>query len=91
VPFKTQDAVVPVLPRVHVALAGFDLAGEQFAMQTVPTAVLVQLVGQVPLPVMVPVRVAGAVLHTANTRSSNGSISRPHCQQVAGQHMLLAV
>lgn len=79
VPFTTQDAVVPVLPRVHVAFAGFALAGEQFAMQTVPTAVLVHAEGQVPLPVMLPVRPVRAVVHTANTKRA-----------AAGRHVVSA-
>jgi hypothetical protein len=78
-PFTTHDAVVPVLAKVHVAFAGLALAGEQDAMQTVPTAVLAQLVGQVPLPVMVPVRVVGAVVHTASKPTSSSRCSSRLC------------
>lgn len=62
-----------------VCSAGFALAGEQFAMQTVPTAVLVHAEGQVPLPVMLPVRTGGAVVHTANTKRA-----------AAGRHVVSA-
>jgi hypothetical protein len=56
---------------VQVAFAGLTLAGEHVALQTVPTAVLVQAEGQVAR-----VREGGAIVHTAGKeRSSNSSSS----------------
>jgi hypothetical protein len=67
VPDTTHDAVVPVLDRVQVAFAGMFLAGEHNAVQTVPTTVLMQLVGQVAR-----VRLGGAAVHTASNQAMAG-------------------
>lgn len=64
--------MVPVEPRVQVALAGLSLAGVQVATQTVPTAVFVQLAGQVAR-----VAAGGAVVHTAGVMGGTATTRQP--------------
>lgn len=60
-----------------MAVAGGSFAGVQVALQTVPTGVFLQLVGQV-----VRVAVGGAVVHTASSSSSSsGRNSKGSSQQ----------